>query len=430
MKNYIIALLLFTYTINSYTNSSHTCTINIPLKKHDYIYHDTINISVDHPAIELKQWNTSLEPEKIYDTLFKENRLVLLKSFTISVQISIKSYPFNDAHIYIRYYQKSKKKFVEQFIPITVKPTESHTTIISIEKKKQQYTLARKKNNFNFPTWWQDLHAIINYLKTEYQELLFIWWLLIALILCFTPLACPTLLLTSHIILQKKIINNMYYKLLFVIFYALFLYGCFEHITNIAPHIAKYVTLYMHTFYSCALIIFIAYTLQWHTHIINYIQKNKFFWLYKTSSIAILCAYLQALCVYPIPYLITSHQNIYFVQLLFLITINIPLFIVIIRYETSHLLTYIHDWAQESCIGFGYLCMYATIGIWYYTEHISSATSMYLTACTSLIIGVWYFVHAKNIQPLWSYISKIVGIILCASTLTCLFYGYKLSYIT
>ena len=86
-------------------------TINFPLKNKDFIYHDFFIFSASHHAIVLSAWKTNHKPIAHYDLLFKNTKLIYNKSFSLSIQATATSQPYNDStYLYCTYYQHSKKK--------------------------------------------------------------------------------------------------------------------------------------------------------------------------------------------------------------------------------------------------------------------------------------------------------------------------------
>ena len=98
--------------------------LRINLSPKDFILKESIDISVDHPAITLSPWKADKNAIERYEATFKDTKKVFEGDVSLSLQAtSNKPYAeIQNARLYISYYLGSQKRTVQEVLPLKVKP--------------------------------------------------------------------------------------------------------------------------------------------------------------------------------------------------------------------------------------------------------------------------------------------------------------------
>lgn len=141
-KNRFLCLLIFVFyasypfphVVLSLTKAPETIriTIHFIIKERDYLTHDLIHFSVDHPSVSLSSWKANRNPVSMYDPFFKNNKSVFNQSCSIHLFATRDGLMTTPAYLYCTYYQKSEKKIKQIIAPLLFiqQTTENTTTII------------------------------------------------------------------------------------------------------------------------------------------------------------------------------------------------------------------------------------------------------------------------------------------------------------
>lgn len=94
--------------------------ITIPLDTGEYIYADTISLSVNKPGITITPWKSSHEPINRYDQRFRTNKRVIEETPTLTAEIKrTNNDPISDASVRLSLSTNRSKTAVEYFFPLT-----------------------------------------------------------------------------------------------------------------------------------------------------------------------------------------------------------------------------------------------------------------------------------------------------------------------
>ncbi len=91
--------------------------LNLDLDANEYAYKDYIDFSVDNPDVELVGWESTTEPESVYDVTFKENKKVYKNKLAFNVKVKT-SASAQEANLHFSYYRTRDKAITQEIIPL------------------------------------------------------------------------------------------------------------------------------------------------------------------------------------------------------------------------------------------------------------------------------------------------------------------------
>lgn len=135
MKNYFALIFTMvcmtqinatpTYSVHYSQDNACDITLDFQLAPNTVIYRDYLNLSIDHPDMQIVSWQTSCEPTTKYDEAFKENKQVFTKNFSITARAKSNGSSFPEqAQLHCVYYTSEQKKICENLFPLTAPHTQ------------------------------------------------------------------------------------------------------------------------------------------------------------------------------------------------------------------------------------------------------------------------------------------------------------------
>lgn len=208
-----------TIVSNALDKNTIDVAITIPLDKDEYLYVDTLQISVNNPAITLSTWQSSVAPTVRYDATFKENRTVLEQVPTLRLKAILKEdNPLPTADVRIVYYTNKQKTAFEQLIPLdfaqkqNLAPQEEPTQEAGPSQEPQQQKItASNAEPAPSPASWLD------YLKksaqaTQALRIRLLIAFLLGLLLSLTPCIYPMIPITIGILQANSKSSSLLYN--------------------------------------------------------------------------------------------------------------------------------------------------------------------------------------------------------------------------
>ena len=122
--------LLFTGALHSASlqltpiDSNHyTGLLTISLDSKDYLYADYLDVSVDHPALQITSWHVNQESVVTFDRSFKEHKKAYKGPVTIALELKCEDPALLEkAHMHVSYYQSSKHQLMHDALPLQQQP--------------------------------------------------------------------------------------------------------------------------------------------------------------------------------------------------------------------------------------------------------------------------------------------------------------------
>jgi len=188
------------------TDNTHTIFLHISLQPKDFILKDSIDISIDQPNITLSEWKADKKAVEKYDETFQETKKLFQGSFSISLDITSKKplEELKDAHIYLSYYQGSKKRTVQELLPLQTKAEKKMQPIITGPEDKIEEITPQIKSLDQLPTKEEDLSfsaKLSNLIATtESMWIRILLVLLLGLLMSLTPCIYPMVPITIGIL--------------------------------------------------------------------------------------------------------------------------------------------------------------------------------------------------------------------------------------
>lgn len=99
-------------------------TITFALPPGDFLYHDYLQVSTDHPHAILTENTFSVSSKDYYDPAFNQTKKIFNQSVQLNTTIQCTKEIVNDIYIYVTYYQKSNKKIAQKLFCIANKKKE------------------------------------------------------------------------------------------------------------------------------------------------------------------------------------------------------------------------------------------------------------------------------------------------------------------
>jgi len=135
-----------TFSSEAVDANTYQLTLDITVTPPDFFYKDYIDFSVDHPAVSLSEWQTSIEPISQYDPSFKETKHIYNKNFSIELTAKTSQSDISDANLYFTYYQQSKKKIKQKLFSLNLVDNKSEQPIINHDKQQTDSTTVASHN--------------------------------------------------------------------------------------------------------------------------------------------------------------------------------------------------------------------------------------------------------------------------------------------
>ncbi|MFC1842359.1 protein-disulfide reductase DsbD family protein [Candidatus Dependentiae bacterium] len=203
-------------------------SITIPINKGDFVYKDYINISADHPDIEISEWEANLEPITHFSKEFRETKKIFNQNVTLTVKTvqntKQKTQDIKDAHIHLSYYLHSKRGMAEETIPFDMKlpnemqeiETQVNTNVVT-EKNRASGNANKKEKKKTKKSWTQYLQDLVK--KTKSTWIRIVLALLLGILLSLTPCIYPMVPITVGILQaqgSKSLFSNFFLSFVYV----------------------------------------------------------------------------------------------------------------------------------------------------------------------------------------------------------------------
>jgi len=210
-----------TFSSKSLHKDRHQLTLKVDLAPHDFFYKDYIDFSVDHPAISLSEWHTSIDPVPHYDQSFKETKHIYNKNFSIKLTATTSQPDIHDANLYFTYYQHSKKKISQKLFSLNLindTPTEKQPIGNSKQMENSAVTSAHNTPTLQNTSWSDYVTALVSNTNSLLLRIFLV--LFLGILMSLTPCIYPMIPITVGILQSQgssSIMRNFFLALAYTI---------------------------------------------------------------------------------------------------------------------------------------------------------------------------------------------------------------------
>ncbi len=206
-----------TYTIRHINDQECEITIEFNVSPKTVIYNDYLNLSVDHPGVQLTSWHTDCEPVMQYDESFKENKRVFSKNFSITAHAKTNDASFpTSAQLHCAYYTSEQKKVCEDLFPLALPVAQSPASETLVMTKPSVQTLADttampQEKTVSFA---ERISSLVQTTDSLGMRLLLV--LLLGILMSLTPCIYPMIPITVGILqgqAKQSFIHNFFIAL-------------------------------------------------------------------------------------------------------------------------------------------------------------------------------------------------------------------------
>lgn len=448
-----------TLTTKRINQTATELSIEVDLAENDYMYKDYINFSVDHPAITLSSWKSSLDPVNHYDTTFKETKKIFNQKviFTLIAHTADRTVP--DAHLHFSYYTHAKNHLDELLFPLCLNNTPSLSPDPSIPLTQaidaQQSTVQTVPSNKPIPqpiipaspisplkkqlqSYSASLASLIEQADSLWTRILLV--LLLGMLLSLTPCIYPMIPITIGV-LQSRGTRSIGRNFLLSISYVLGIATTFALFGLLAAFTGQlFGSLLNNPFvilFIVAVLIYLAlsllgfYTMRlpssFSTH--NAEPKNRsllsvFLFGAATGTVASPCLSPGLILLLS---MVTKMGSAFwgFILLFFFgVGLGLPLIVVGTFAGSLNRLPRAGLWMVDIKRLFGFILLGMCL---YFLRPIISCGTLYcLAALLCIVTGIFYIYDSnKTASHIWRSIKTMLGIALFAGSFILAFYSYK-----
>jgi len=436
-------LASITFSSKSLHKNTHQLKLEVHLAPHDFIYKDYIDFSVDHPAISLSEWHSSIDPIPYYDQSFKETKLIYNKNFSIKLTATTSQSNVHDANLYFTYYQQSKRKISQKLFSLNLTSdasTEEQPIGNNKQTKNSVKNLAHNTPELQHASWSDYVTALVS--NTDSLLLRILLVLFLGILMSLTPCIYPMIPITVGILQSQgssSVIRNFFLALAYTIgiattfsllgLMAVFtgqLFGSFlTHPLIIIPVVGllAYLGFSMLGFYEM-------YTPKF-LQLIH--QDNKNGSLASAFLFGIASGTVASPCLSPGLILLLSivstlgDKLLGFVLLFsFGIGLSLPLLLIGTFSSSLALLPRAGAWMVEAKKLFGFMLLGMCF---YFLKNITSwSVLMWSISLFTIATGLFYLYHAQYMQPSSRrFINNILGTVLLTGSVFLCFKSYQAS---
>lgn len=189
-------------TIDKIAETKYQATITIAIKPQDFIDKDSIQVSIDHPDVQLVTWHIISPITRQYDPTCRETRSVILNSCSLSLEFNC---PFDQVlsktWLHLGYYLDRQKNMVHEQIQLALPKQASpiETSLDTTGKIETQVPLIISKNKPQTATTWSSYFSKIVE-KTESIGIRLLLALLLGFLMSLTPCLYPMIPITVGIL--------------------------------------------------------------------------------------------------------------------------------------------------------------------------------------------------------------------------------------
>lgn len=202
------------FSTKQLSKNTHEITLDIAVSSPDFFYKDYIDFSVDHPAIALSNWQTSIKPIAQYDPSFKETKQIYNKNFSIKLTATTSQTNITDANLYFTYYQQSKKKIKQKLFTldfITKKPSQEQADATTQSTGSLPAIPHNNTTSKNHSSWSDYIGSLVSNTNSLLLKIFLV--LLLGILMSLTPCIYPMIPITVGILQSQSgnsIIRNFF----------------------------------------------------------------------------------------------------------------------------------------------------------------------------------------------------------------------------
>jgi thioredoxin:protein disulfide reductase len=198
----------------------------LPADAHNGIYHDSLNFSIDHPAVHISSWSTLDEPEHQYDPVSKDTKKIFNKPVHMQLLITAGQTDIKDVHLYCTYRQQRQKNIQHHTIPLNFQspaPISDTKTCIedaasTVASEKPASPSTFKQQAAPSRSWSHMVEELIK--TTESTPLRLLLVLLLGVLLSLTPCIYPMIPITVGLLQAQgspSLVRNLVLSLSYTI---------------------------------------------------------------------------------------------------------------------------------------------------------------------------------------------------------------------
>jgi len=208
------ALGTIIFSSKSLDNNTHQFTLDVTVAPPDFFYKDYIDFSVDHPAVSLSEWHTSIDPVPHYDPSFKETKYIYNKNFSIKLTAKTSQLNLQDVNLYFTYFQQSKKKIKQKLFSLNLvnnRLAGEHPSNNNEQQANSATALPYNRPPTDQTSWSDYVAALVKNTDSLLLRIFFV--LLLGMLMSLTPCIYPMVPITVGILQSqgsRSIIRNFF----------------------------------------------------------------------------------------------------------------------------------------------------------------------------------------------------------------------------
>ena len=423
--------------------------ITIPLDNGQYIYADTISLSVNRPGIAISTWKSSPEPLTRYDQRFRTNKQVIEGTPTLTVDLKrANNDPIPDTSVRLSFSTNKNSAPQEYFYPLKgwepaaeksanssePKPTPESSIALSDDKQdlnKSSEENMCKKGCATAPEkrWSNYLTSIIGCTKSCWIQILIAF--LLGLLMSLTPCIYPMIPITMGI-LQAHGSKSLLLNFLLALSYTVGIATTFAILGLMAAFAGTLMgSFLMNPFIILiivALLLYIALSLfglynmylpRWLTN--RQAGTSKISGFFTAFVFGAISGTIASPCLSPgIIFMLTLVAALKSVVIGFLllftfgIGLGIPLLLIGTFSSSISLLPQAGRWMEEVKYIFGFMML--AMCIYFLSSLIPAYGTLALLALLAFGAGIFYLIHSKQLAGTAARFLSLLGMLLIASS--------------
>jgi thioredoxin:protein disulfide reductase len=420
--------------------------LSFNVQAHEYVYKDSISLSIDSPDILLGPWQSNKKPLTRYDEASKETKSVFDESFVLSfIAENIRNQSIDDAAVHISYHYNTQQApetsiFPLSFIVPQANPPQKIATtyeqnVTTTKQAPKPASTSLTSSLWNYSTY---VSTLIEQSKSTPIRLLLVF--LLGVLLSLTPCIYPMIPITIGI-LQAQRSSSFLHNFLLALFYTGGLATTFACLGLLASFSGPmYGTLLVHPVSVVCIVLILLYLAFsmfgfYEIYIPRFMQATSiktngslfsaFLFGAASGTIASPCVSPGLALLLSIVATLGSTMLGFLLLFAFGVGLSTPLLIVGTFSNSLALLPKTGAWMMEIKKLFGLMLIGACV---YYLKNILPLSSVFFfCAALSLGIGSYYlYTNFYTSVTSWKKFNTLFGMLLIASSVPFLAQGIKM----
>ncbi len=431
-------------------------TVFFAIKTGNYLYKDSLNVSVDSPEIVLSDWSSSREAVNHYDEVSKETKLVFDEDFYITFIVENSTdKAVDNAFLHVTYHYSQQSPQIE-LIPLSfsianasstlVQKTEEQTIIADTVKKKTQHEPAAKsspKKSIMQVLWnyAKYVSTLIEQTKSTPIRILLVF--LLGILLSLTPCIYPMIPITVGI-LQAQRSSSFIYNFFLAFCYTMGLattFACFGLLASCSgPLYGKLLVHPLSVAFIVIILLYLAFSMfglyelyiprvfqSQHNIKTNGSLVSAFIFGAASGTIASPCVSPGLALLLSIVATLGNTLLGFLLLFSFGVGLSTPLLVIGTFSNSLTMFPKTGSWMLEIKKFFGFMLI--GVCLYYLSNIVPLHILMFITSLIILVVGIYYVYSTQPmVRSMWKTINNIFGMLLIALSVVLLTQSFKMRY--